>query len=46
MLAAMIQANVTYYSDGYRNAADRIHGHELGDDLAEIGDLVARFSNI
>ncbi|MDQ1335151.1 MAG: hypothetical protein QG552_2101 [Thermodesulfobacteriota bacterium] len=46
MLAAMIQANVTYYSDAYRNAADRIHGRELGDDLARIGDLVARFSKI
>ena len=46
MLAAMIQANVTYYSDAYRNAADRIHGRELGDDLANIGDLVARFSKI
>jgi 2-polyprenyl-3-methyl-5-hydroxy-6-metoxy-1,4-benzoquinol methylase len=46
MLAAMIQANVTYYSDAYRNAADRIHGGELGDELARIGDLVARFSKI
>jgi 2-polyprenyl-3-methyl-5-hydroxy-6-metoxy-1,4-benzoquinol methylase len=46
MLAAMIQANVTYYSDAYRNAADRIRGGELGDDLARIGDLVARFSKI
>ncbi len=46
MLAAMIQANVTYYSDAYRNAADRVHGRELGDDLAEIGTLVARFSKM
>ncbi|MEM5789547.1 MAG: class I SAM-dependent methyltransferase, partial [Syntrophobacteraceae bacterium] len=46
MLSAMIQANVTYYSDSYRNAADRIRGGELGDDLAKIGDLVARFSKI
>jgi len=46
MLAAMIQANVTYYSDAYRNATDRIHGCELGDDLAKIGNLVARFSKI
>jgi 2-polyprenyl-3-methyl-5-hydroxy-6-metoxy-1,4-benzoquinol methylase len=46
MLAAMIQANVTYYGDAYRNAADRIRGGELGDDLARIGDLVARFSKI
>ena len=46
MLAALIQANVTYYGGAYRNAADRIHGAELGDDLARIGDLVARFSKI
>ena len=46
MLAAMIQASVTYYSDAYRNATDRIHGCELGDDLVKIGDLVARFSRI
>lgn len=46
MLAAMTQANVTYYSDAYRNAAARIQGCELGDDLAKIGDLVARYSKI
>jgi len=46
MLSAMIQANVTYYSDAYRNAANRIHGGELGDDLDKIGGLVARFSKI
>lgn len=46
MLSAMIQANVTYYSDAYRNASDRISGCELGDDLEKIGDLVARFSKI
>ena len=44
LLAAMIQANVTYYSDAYRNAAQRLGGGELGDDLDRIGDLVARFS--
>ena len=46
MLAAMIQANVTYYSDAYRNTAHRVQGAELSDDLAKIGDLVARFSKI
>ncbi|WP_321370195.1 class I SAM-dependent methyltransferase [uncultured Desulfuromusa sp.] len=46
MLAAMIQGNVTYYSDAYRNVTNRIHGGELGDDLDKIGDLVARFSKI
>lgn len=44
MLAAMIQANITYYSDAYRHAVDRMQGDELGDDLDKIGDLVARFS--
>lgn len=46
MLAAMIQGNITYYSDSYRNVANRIHGGDLGDDLGKIGDLVARFSKI
>lgn len=46
MLAAMIQANVTYYSDAYRNVSNRLHGGQLGDDLGKIGDLVARFSKI
>ena len=46
MLAAMIQANITYYSDAYRHAADRMQGGELGDYLYEIGDLVARFSKV
>jgi 2-polyprenyl-3-methyl-5-hydroxy-6-metoxy-1,4-benzoquinol methylase len=46
MLAALIQANITYYSDAYRHAADRLKGRELGDDLDKMGDLVARFSKI
>ena len=46
MLAALIQANITYYSDAYRLAACRIKGGELGDDLEAMGDLVARFSKI
>ena len=46
MLAAMVQANITYYSDTYRGAAGRLRGSELGDDLQEMGDLVARFSKI
>ncbi len=46
VLAALIQANVTYYSDAYRNAAHRMHGGELGEDIGKIGDLVARLSKI
>jgi 4-hydroxy-2,2'-bipyrrole-5-carbaldehyde O-methyltransferase len=46
MLAALIQANITYYSDAYRLAAGRLKGGELGDDLDAMGDLVARFSKI
>ena len=45
-LAAMIQANVTYYSDAYRNATPRMHGGELGEDLDKIGAIVARFSKM
>jgi len=46
MLAAMIEANITYYSSVYRSAADRMHGAPLGKDLENIGGLVARFSKI
>lgn len=46
ILAAMIQANVTYYNSSYRNAAERMYGAPLGDDLKKIGALVARFSKI
>ena len=45
-LAALVQANVTYYSAAYRNLADRIRGASLGDDLTVIGETVARFSKI
>ncbi len=45
-LAAIIQANVTYYSDAYRHLASRMRGASLGDDLNEIGEIVARFSKI
>ena len=45
-LAAVIQANVTYYSDAYRRLADRMRGAPLGDDLKEIGETVARFSKL
>ena len=46
MLSAIIQATVTYYSDAYRNLTARMHGEELGENLDEIGDIVARFSKM
>ena len=46
MLSAMVQANITYYHSAYCHAAERLKGGPLGDDLANIGDLVARFSKI
>lgn len=46
MLAAIIQASVTYYSDAYKNATARMLGEELGGNLDEIGDIVARFSKM
>ena len=46
MLAAIVQASVTYYSDAYKNATARMLGEELGDNLDEIGEIVARFSKI
>ncbi|MCK4486404.1 MAG: methyltransferase domain-containing protein [Desulfobacterales bacterium] len=46
ILAAMIQANITYYSSAYRNAAERMHGDPLGNDLEKMGNLVARFAKI
>lgn len=44
MLTALVQANVTYYNNSYRNAAARMNGAPLGDDLERVGDIVARFS--
>jgi len=46
MLSAIIQASVTYYSDAYKNAAARMYGEDLGDDLNEIGEIIARFSKM
>ena len=45
-LSAVIQANVTYYNNSYRNAAARMKGAELGDDLKRAGDIIARFSRL
>jgi 4-hydroxy-2,2'-bipyrrole-5-carbaldehyde O-methyltransferase len=45
-LAAVIQANVTYYNAAYRHLAGRLRGGPLGSDLDEIGETVARFSKI
>jgi 4-hydroxy-2,2'-bipyrrole-5-carbaldehyde O-methyltransferase len=46
MLSAMVQANTTYYHSAYFKATERLKGGPLGDDLAKIGDLVARYSKI
>ena len=46
ILAAMIEANITYYNSSYRNAAKRMYGAPLGDDVKKIGGLVARFAKI
>lgn len=43
ILAAMIQANITYYGSAYRNAADRMRGAPVGSDLKKMGSIVARF---
>ena len=45
-LAAMIQANVTYYNDAYRRVASRMRGDSVGGVLAGFGPVVARFSKI
>jgi 2-polyprenyl-3-methyl-5-hydroxy-6-metoxy-1,4-benzoquinol methylase len=45
-LAAIIQANTTYYNNSYRNAAARMKGAVLGDDLKCAGDIIARFSKL
>lgn len=45
-LAALVEANVTYYSDAYRRLGDRMRGAPLGEDLDAIGEVVARFSKI
>jgi SAM-dependent methyltransferase len=45
-LAAMIQANVTYYNDAYRRLTSRLRGDDFGDVLAGFGSVVARFSKI
>jgi 2-polyprenyl-3-methyl-5-hydroxy-6-metoxy-1,4-benzoquinol methylase len=46
MLSAIVQANVTYYNSAYRQAADRMQGASLGEDLNDVGDIVARFSKL
>lgn len=45
-IPAMIQGQVTYYNSAHRNAAERMRGGPLGNDLEHIGDLVARCSKI
>lgn len=45
-LAALIQANVTYYNDQFRHLAKRLRGSPLDEGVREIGPLVARVSKI
>lgn len=45
-MTAVVQAAMTYYHGAYRNLAERLKGAALGDDLSEIGDIVARFSKL
>jgi 2-polyprenyl-3-methyl-5-hydroxy-6-metoxy-1,4-benzoquinol methylase len=44
MLAAIVQADVTYYTSVYRHCAERMWGAPSGDYLATIGGIVARFA--
>jgi SAM-dependent methyltransferase len=43
-LAAVIEACLTYYNRIYQHAAERLRGGLDDDSLAEIGEVVARFS--
>jgi SAM-dependent methyltransferase len=45
-LAAVLQANVTYYNSIYRHAKDRLRGADQGDYLPWIGGMVARYSTL
>lgn len=45
-LAAMVQANVTYYNAAYRHLAHRLTGGPLGEQPRSFGPLVARLSRI
>lgn len=45
-LAAMVEANVTYYNEAYRNFAARLRGGPLNEGVGSQGPLVARVSKI
>lgn len=45
-LAAMVQANVTYYNSVFRHLAGRMRGGPMDEGVAGIGSLVARASRI
>lgn len=45
-LAAMVEANVTYYNSVFRGFSDRMRGGELDEGVGLIGSLVARISKI
>jgi len=45
-LAAMIEANLTYYNDAFRDFSHRLKGGALDEGIHAIGPLVARVSKI
>lgn len=45
-LAAMVEANVTYYNDAFRGFSQRLRGGPLSPGVGAIGPLVARASKI
>lgn len=45
-LAAMVEANVTYYNDAFRGFSDRLKGGPREERIHSIGPLVARVSRI
>jgi len=45
-LAALVEANVTYYNDAFRGFSQRLRGGPLAEEVSAIGPLVARASKI
>jgi SAM-dependent methyltransferase len=46
MYKGLVEAQVTYYNSVYRYAPERLWGRPLGNYLEEIGDIVARYSEL